>query len=218
MPKVALVLSGCGVQDGSEIHEAVLCLMALQRAGAEVVCCAPDLEFTSVNHLTGRPAEKRNALVESARIARGDVRDVAKVSAKEVDAAVLPGGYGAAKNLCTFAADGPNCRVNEPTAKLLHELHAAGKPIGAACIAPALVARLFGADTHCEVTIGSDAVTAKAIEAMGATHRVATAAQAHVDRKNRIVTTPAYMCAANAAEAWPGIDAMVKETLALIGK
>ena len=110
MPKVALILSGCGVQDGSEIHEAVLCLTALQKAGAEIVYCAPDMDFTSVNHLTGKPGEKRNALVESARIARGNIRDVAKVSAKDVDAAILPGGFGAAKNLCTFAVDGPDCK------------------------------------------------------------------------------------------------------------
>ena len=162
MPKVALVLSGCGVQDGSEIHEAVLCLLALQQAGAEVVCCAPDVDFASVNHLTGKPAEKRNALVEAARIARGVIRDVAKVAAKDVDAAVLPGGYGAAKNLCTFAADGANCKVNEATARLLRDLNAAGKPIGAACIAPALIAKVLGADKHPELTIGDDAGTARA--------------------------------------------------------
>jgi len=218
MPKVALILSGCGVQDGAEIHEAVLCLVALQKAGAEIVYCAPDMEFISVNHLTGKPAEKRNVLVEAARIARGDIRDIAKVSAKDVDAAVLPGGFGAAKNLCTFAVDGPACKVNEPTAKLLRDLKAAGKPIGAACIAPALIAKLFGADNHPELTIGSDAGTAKAIESLGAKHTTATAAQAVVDRKNRIVTTPAYMCAKNAAEAAPGIEAMVREVLALIPK
>ena len=216
MPKVALVLSGCGVQDGAEIHESVLCLLALQQAGAEVVCCAPDMEFTSVNHATGKPGEKRNVLVESARIARGQITDIAKVAAKDVDAAVLPGGFGAAKNLCTFAIDGSNCKVNEPTAKLLRNLHAAGKPIGAACIAPALVAKIFGGDAHPELTIGNDAGTAKALESMGAKHKTATAAQAVVDRKNRIVTTPAYMCGKNAAEAWPGIEAMVKEVMAMV--
>lgn len=216
MPRIALILSGCGVQDGSEIHEAVLCLLALQKAGADIVCCAPDMEFASVNHLTGKPGEKRNVLVESARIARGNIKDIAKVSAKDVDGAVLPGGFGAAKNLCTFAADGPDCRVNEPTAKLLRDLHAAGKPIGAACIAPALVAKIFGSDVHPELTIGNDAGTAKALEKMGAKHKNATAAAAVVDRKNRIVTTPAYMCASNAAEAWPGIEAMVREVLALV--
>ncbi|MEK7468422.1 MAG: isoprenoid biosynthesis glyoxalase ElbB [Planctomycetota bacterium] len=216
MPKVALILSGCGVQDGSEIHEAVLCLLALQQAGAEIVFCAPDMECTSVNHATGKPGEKRNVLVESARIARGQIRDIAKVAAKDVDAAVLPGGFGAAKNLCTFAVDGADCKVNEPTAKLLRDLHAAGKPIGAACIAPALVAKIFGGDAHPELTIGNDAGTAKALEAMGAKHKSASAGQAVVDRKNRIVTTPAYMCAKNAAEAWPGIESMVKEVLALV--
>ena len=218
MPKVALILSGCGVQDGSEIHEAVLCLLALQMSGAEIVYCAPDMEFTSVNHLTGKPAEKRSVLVESARIARGSIRDIAKVSAEEVDAAILPGGFGAAKNLCTFAVDGPACTVNEPTARLLRDLKAAGKPIGAACIAPALIAKLFGRDNHVELTIGSDPGTARALEAMGAKHRNAPAGQAVVDRQNRIVTTPAYMCAKDAADAWPGIEAMVRETLALVGK
>ncbi len=216
MPRIALILSGCGVQDGSEIHEAVLCLAALQKAGAEIIYCAPDMEFTSVNHLTGKPGEKRNVLVESARIARGNIKDIAKVSAKDVDGAVLPGGFGAAKNLCTFAADGPDCKVNEPTAKLLRDLHSAGKPIGAACIAPALVAKIFGNDLHPELTIGDDAGTAKALEKMGAKHKITSASAAVVDRKNRIVTTPAYMCAKDAAEAWPGIEAMVKEVLALV--
>jgi enhancing lycopene biosynthesis protein 2 len=218
MPKIALVLSGCGVQDGSEIHEAVLCLLALQQAGAGVVFCSPDMEFTSVNHVTGKPAEKRNVLVESARIARGQIKDIAKVSAKDVDGAVLPGGFGAAKNLCTFATDGPNCKVNEATAKFLKDLHAAGKPIGAACIAPALIAKIFGGDLHPELTIGDDAGTAKALEKMGAKHRNATAAQSVVDRKNRIVTTPAYMTAGNAAEAWTGIEAMIKDVLELVSR
>ncbi|MCE9584754.1 MAG: isoprenoid biosynthesis glyoxalase ElbB [Planctomycetes bacterium] len=218
MPRIALILSGCGVQDGSEIHEAVLCILALQKAGADVVFCAPDMEFTSVNHLTGKPGEKRNVLVESARIARGNIKDIAKVSAKDLDGAVLPGGFGAAKNLCTFAVDGPGCKVNEPTAKLLRDLHAAGKPIGAACIAPALIAKIFGGEAHPELTIGDDPGTAKALEAMGAKHKIATAAQAVVDRKNRIVTTPAYMCAKDAAEAWPGIEAMVNDVLGLVSR
>ncbi|NUN50535.1 MAG: isoprenoid biosynthesis glyoxalase ElbB [Candidatus Brocadiae bacterium] len=216
MLRVALVLSGCGVQDGAEIHESVLCLVALQQRGAEVVYCAPNVEFQSVNHLTGAAGETRNVLVESARIARGKIRDIAGLGASEVDAAVLPGGFGAAKNLCTFASDGAGCRVNEATATFLRALHAAGKPIGAACIAPALLAKLFGSELHPELTIGSDAGTAAALESMGAKHVTATAGQAVVDRKNLLVTTPAYMCAASAAAAWPGIDAMVKQTLALV--
>src|SRR5262245_61152748 len=144
MPKVGVILSGCGVQDGSEIHEAVLTLLALDRAGADVVVFAPDKpQADVVDHVTSKAAnEKRNVLQESARIARGKIVDVAKAKVDELDAVILPGGFGAAKNLSTFASAGADCEVDENVAKLLRGMHKAGKPIGALCIAPAVLAKV----------------------------------------------------------------------------
>ena len=145
-PKIGVVLSGCGVKDGSEIHEAVSILIALDRRGAEIVCMAPNIpQAETTNHLTGKPAgERRNVLEESARIARGKIRDLSSVKAADLDGVVLPGGFGAAKNLCSFATEGPQCKVNDQVARLLNDLRAAGKPIGLACIAAVIAARLFG--------------------------------------------------------------------------
>lgn len=219
MAKIGVVLSGCGVQDGSEIHESVLTLLALSRMGAEAVCMAPNADQPQViNHLTGRPAsEKRNILVESARIARGKIRDIAEVKASEVDALIFPGGYGAAKNLCTFAGEGADCKVNPDVARLVREVHAAGKPIGAICIAPALMAKIFeGAGI--ELTIGNDPGTAQALKKMGQKHKDCNVNQIWVDSRHQIVTTPAYMLAKNIAEAWQGIEKLVNEVLSLVQK
>jgi enhancing lycopene biosynthesis protein 2 len=213
--KVGVILSGCGVQDGSEIHEAVLTMLALDRAGAEIVLMAPDKpQKDVVDHRAGKPAtEKRNVLAESARIARGKIRDIAGVKADELDAVVLPGGFGAAKNLSTFAADGAKCTVDESVAKLLREMHKQEKPIGALCIAPAILARVFGQGV--EITIGNDAGTAKALEAMGAKHFDATVTEVVVDEKNRIVTTPCYMYDARISEVAVGAEKAVHAVLAL---
>lgn len=213
--RVGVILAGCGVQDGSEIHEAVITLLALDRAGAEAVCLAPDLELQAVNHLTGKATdERRSALVESARIARGKVRDVAKVTAADVDALIFPGGLGAAKNLCDFASKGPGCTVHPGVEKLARAVHAAGKPIGAMCIAPVLVAKLFGIE-HPSLTIGADVETARAIEAMGARHEDRGVNEVVIDRDRRLVTTPAYMLAKSISEAAGGIEALVREVLAM---
>jgi enhancing lycopene biosynthesis protein 2 len=216
MVKVGVVLSGCGFLDGSEIHEAVLTLLALDRAGASAVCLAPDIEQKSVvNHRTGNPAESvRNVLEESARIARGKVQDVAKVKAADLDALVLPGGYGAAKNLCDFAAAGAKARVDPGVLKLVRELHAAKKPIAAWCIAPALLAAALK-EAHVALTIGDDTGTAKALEAMGAKHVVCPVTEMRVDEANRIVTTPAYMYDAKIGEVATGIEKAVAELLRL---
>lgn len=217
--KVAVLLSGCGVFDGSEIHESVLTLLALDRAGAEALCCAPDVAQTEVvDHLRGRPAagERRNVLVESARIARGAIRDAAGVGAGDADALILPGGFGAAKNLSDFAARGAEGSAQPEAARLIREFHAAGKPVGLACIAPAVGAlALRGSGARPELTIGSDPGTAAALEAAGAAHVPHGVREAHVDRRNRIVSTPAYMCDARISEVAAGVDAMVGEVLAL---
>ncbi|HKY62514.1 MAG TPA: isoprenoid biosynthesis glyoxalase ElbB [bacterium] len=214
MKKIGILLSGCGVKDGSEIHEAVLTLLAVDRAGAKAVFMAPDVELEEVNHLTGQPTgEKRNVLLESARIARGDIRDLSKVKAQDIDALLLPGGFGAAKNLCNFAFVGADAKPQEDVARLVREVHRAGKPIGAICIAPATIAAILGREAQPSLTIGTDPGTASALEQMGAKHRNCEVREFHVDEKNKIVSTPAYMLATRVSEAAEGIEKLVKKVI-----
>ncbi|HSN55203.1 MAG TPA: isoprenoid biosynthesis glyoxalase ElbB [Candidatus Sulfomarinibacteraceae bacterium] len=213
--KVGVILSGCGVYDGAEIHESVITLLALDRRGAEAVLCAPDRpQLHVVNHLTGEVEEgaSRNVLVESARIARGAIRDVAAVSADELDALILPGGFGAAKNLCDFAVRGAECEVDDGVAALVRAVHAQGKPVAAVCIAPALLARVLGSEGP-ELTIGTDPGTAGALESMGATHVQCPVREFVVDRERKLITSPAYMLAASISEAADGIEGTVKALL-----
>ncbi len=215
--KIGVLLAGCGVKDGSEIHEATLTLYFLDKQGAESLCMAPNKDlFDVVNHITEQPMpEKRNAMVEAARIARGNICDVRTVRADELDGVIIPGGFGSAKNLCTFAKDGPDCRVDEDVARLLRELHAQKKPIGALCIAPALIARLFGKEFSVELTIGTDPATASAMEKMGAVHKKAKVDEIVVDEKNRIVTTPCYMLAQSIKEVGMGVEKLVSKIMEL---
>jgi len=215
MKKVAVLLSGCGVFDGSEIHESVLVLLALDRANARIVCTAPDVpQHHVVNHLTRQPVpgETRNVLVESARIARGNIVPLSQLKPAEVDAVILPGGFGAAKNLCTFALAGPDFQVEPQVARFLSEAHKLGKPLGFVCIAPAIAAKLFGAE-HLEFTIGNDAGTAQALQTAGAHHVNCTVHNVVVDRRLKIVTTPAYMLASRITEAEAGINKLVQAVL-----
>jgi enhancing lycopene biosynthesis protein 2 len=219
--KIGVILSGCGVYDGSEIHEAVITLLAIDRAGAEAVCMAPDIDqMHVVNHLTGdvAEAETRNVLVEAARIARGKIRDLAEVKAAHIDALILPGGFGAAKNLCNFAVKGPDCDVNQDVARILREMFAAKKPVAAICIAPAILSKVLGADhvPH-ELTIGTDAGTAAALSKMGSSHVQCPARDFVVDESIKLVSTPAYMLAGSIAEAAEGIEKTVNALIKLIG-
>ena len=170
--KIGVVLSGCGVMDGSEIHEAVLTLLAIDRAGAEALCMAPDIEQADVvNHLTNQPTkEKRNVLVEAARIARGKIRDIKTVKSNEIDALIFPGGYGAAKNLCNFASKGKEATAHPDVIHLVNNMTQARKPIGAICIAPAILAAIYRGKKKTRLTIGTDAATAKHLTEMGAEH------------------------------------------------
>lgn len=216
--RIGVLLSGCGVNDGAEIHESVLTLLAIDRAGARAVCMAPDkAQLDVVDHAAGKPAgETRNCMVEAARIARGEIQDVARVSAADLDALIMPGGFGAAKNLCTFATQGEECAIDPQVDRLLGELHAAGKPIGAICIAPAVVARHFqGKDTAVTLTIGTDAATAAKLETMGARHEAHPVDEIAVDLANKVVTTPAYMLAGSIKEAAAGIDKLVAKVVEL---
>lgn len=214
--KIGVVLSGCGVRDGSEIHEAVLTLLAIDQAGAEAVCMAPDIELAEVNHLTMEPTgATRKVLVESARIARGNIKDVARVTAAELDALIFPGGFGAALNLCDFGQKGAAASVNPEVARLVREMHAARKPIGAICIAPALIAAILGKQAGPTVTIGSDAGTAAEIEKTGSRHQNCGVTEFVVDSANKIVTTPAYMLGMRISEVAAGITKCVNQVIEL---
>ncbi|XP_062060523.1 LOW QUALITY PROTEIN: glutamine amidotransferase-like class 1 domain-containing protein 3, mitochondrial [Lepus europaeus] len=225
--KVAVVLSGCGVYDGTEIHEASAILVHLSRGGAEVQIFAPDVpQMHVIDHTKGQPAgsETRNVLKESARIARGKITDLAQLSVANHDAAIFPGGFGAAKNLSTFAVDGKDCKVHRDVERVLKEFHGAGKPIGLCCIAPVLAAKVL---RGVEVTVGHEqeeggkwphAGTAEAVKALGAKHCVKDVTEAHVDGKNKVVTTPAFMGEAALHHIHDGIGLMVKKVLELTGK
>jgi len=217
MKKIGVVLSGCGVRDGSEIHEAVFALLAIDQAGCEAVCMAPNVDFAVTDHLSMQESgERRNMLVESARIARGNIRDIKDVKAADLDAIIFPGGFGAAKNLCDFALKGAEASVNPQVARLLKEMAVARKPIGAICIAPVVIASVLGKEYAATVTIGTDSGTAAEIEKTGAKHQKCPVTEFVVDAKNKIVSTPAYMLANRISEAYEGIEKCVKEVIKLI--
>ena len=218
--RIGVILSGCGVYDGSEIHEAVITLLAIDRAGAEAVCMAPDVpQMHVINHLLGEPAEgeSRNVLVESARIARGNIKDIATVNTADIDALILPGGFGAAKNLCDFALQGPDCTVNTEVARLIKEMHAAKKPIAAICIAPAVLSRVLGNEEIAHrLTIGNDEDTAEALNKMGTNHIQCPVSEFVIDQENMLISSPAYMLADNISEAAEGIEKTVQALIGLI--
>ncbi len=215
MKKVGVILSGAGVYDGSEIHEAVLTLLAISRQGAQAVCFAPDKQQSEViNHLTGEPqAESRNVLIESARIARGKVQSLTEASVNDLDALIVPGGFGAVKNLSNFASLGSACRVDEGLKALVQAMHQAGKPLGFICIAPAMLPKIF--DFPLRLTIGTDIDTAEVLEEMGAEHVPCPVDDIVVDEEHKVVTTPAYMLAEDIAQAATGIEKLVARVLVL---
>ena len=217
--KVAVILSGCGVFDGSEIYESVITLLSLDKAGAQVQCFAPNIQQMHViNHLTGEVAEgeSRNVLVEAARLVRGEIKDLSEARVEDFDAVILPGGFGAAKNLCDFAIKGSELTVNDDLADFIQGMHQAKKPVGLMCIAPAMVGKLFGEGVH--FTIGNDLETAAAIEATGAVHEPCPVNNICIDGTNNLVTTPAYMLAGSIGEAASGIEKLVEAVLAQIAK
>ena len=218
--KFAIILSGNGVYDGAEIHESVFTLLALDQAGADILCCAPDKpQAKVVDHRTKNDTdEQRNVLVESARIARCEITPLSQVDAKSIDALIFPGGFGAAVNLCTFAVDGPNCSVDPDVESLVSDMIEMKKPIGAICIAPAMLARILGKkNVPAKLTIGTDAGTADAINKMGARHCDCSATEMVVDPKHKIVSTPAYMVGKGPADVCEGIRKCVDELLKMIG-
>lgn len=211
MKKIAVVLSGCGFKDGSEITEAVSSLIALSAEGASYQCFAPDTEFKTTNHINDNGGQSRNVLTESARICRGDIQDIKKLSEADYDALLFPGGYGAALNLCNWAKHGSKCDVNKDVEISIQNFYKASKPIGAICIAPALIARVLGQE-NITVTIGNDKETAQEIEKTGAQHEDCQVDDFITDRAHKIITTPAYMYGdAKPNMVFTGISKLVKE-------
>ena len=220
MKKVGVVLSGCGVYDGAEIHESVITLLAIDRAGAQAVCMAPNVDqMHVVNHVTGEEAagEKRNVLVESARIARGEIKDISTVKAEDIDALVFPGGFGAAKNLSSFAVKGENCDVHPEVLRLVKEFAAKQKPQAVLCIAPAMMAKIYeDAPKKPVLTIGNDKETSGKIEIMGSRHQDCAANDFVFDAENKIVSTPAYMLGQSISEVAEGIEKTINKLVQMI--
>jgi len=208
--KIAVVLSGCGFKDGSEITEAISTLIVLSKKGAEYKVFAPNLDIEAVDHASGISSGKRNALSESARISRGDITDLSHLNVDHFDGIVFPGGYGAAKNLSNWAIKGAACEVLPLVKKVLTEFHRQEKPICAICIAPTLVAKVLG-QHGVELTIGNDPETAAEIEKTGAQHIECKVNDYVTDRRNKIITTPAYMYDAKPHEVYKGIKGAIKE-------
>ena len=216
MAKIGVCLSGCGVNDGAEIHESVITALTLDRAGAEIIYTAPDVVQTKVvNHITGDEMnETRNVLVESARIARGDITDLAQLTSDDMDALLFPGGFGAALNLCDFALKGADCHIHREVNRIIQEMLTVQKPLGFICIAPALFARAVKtADMTAKITIGNDKATANQIEKLGSQHEICSVDDCIVDEENKIVSTPAYMLAGNISEAASGIEKLVHQIM-----
>ena len=219
MKKIGVLISGCGVNDGAEIHESVITMLALDRAGVETVMMAPNIDqMHVVNHYTGQEMDEfRNVLVESSRIARGNIKDMAEVTGNDIDALIIPGGFGVVKNLCDYAMAGSECSINPDVFRLVTEVHLLKKPIGAICIAPAMMAKILGEqDESAEMTIGSDESTANDIKTMGSTHVTCPVTEMIVDKEKKIITTPAYMEAQSIKEAAEGIEKLVVEILSMV--
>ncbi|MCW8796297.1 MAG: isoprenoid biosynthesis glyoxalase ElbB [Chlorobium sp.] len=217
MKKIGVLLSGCGVMDGTEIHEAVLTLLALDIAGAEAVCIAPDIDQHHViNHASGEEmkGETRNVLVESARIARGNIKNLKDIDSLNLDALILPGGFGAAKNLSDYAFKGAEFTVLPEVEQAVRTFYEAKKPLGFICISPVIAAKVLGKD-HVEVTIGRDKQSAENIEAVGATHVNCQVYNIHASSDGKIISTPAYMLGPTIKNVAKGIEKLVNAVVAL---
>ena len=210
--KVGVVLAGCGWLDGAEIQEAVAVLWALDRRGVEVEIFAPNIsQMHVVDHRKGEPDDgARNVLEESARIARGEIRELSDAKASDLDVLILPGGFGAAKNLCSFAVEGPEMSVLPELEALINGFADAQKPMGFICIAPVIAAKVLSPRyEQLTLSIGNDPGTAAAIESMGARHAETKPGEFHFDQRARVGSTPAYMLGPSIAPVFDGIDRLV---------
>ncbi|MCX6283866.1 MAG: isoprenoid biosynthesis glyoxalase ElbB [Bacteroidetes bacterium] len=215
MKKFAVVLAGCGVFDGAEITEAVLTLLAIDKAGATSQCFAPDIEqYHVIDHLHKKPAgEKRNVLTEAARITRGDIKPLSEFSASGFDAIIFPGGFGAAKNLCSWAYKGDDAKVNPEVEKAVRAMHEAGKPIGAMCIAPVILGILF---RGAKLTTGQDPASGSFIEKKGNKYVQADHGQVVIDPVHKLFTTPCYMLDATISQIAEGTQNIVNEMIKML--
>jgi enhancing lycopene biosynthesis protein 2 len=213
--KFAVILSGCGVLDGAEIHESVMTLYAIAKNGGVYEVFAPDIQqLHVVNHYNQKEMPgPRNVLIESARIARGRISPLSKFNAANFDALIFPGGFGVAKNLCDYAFKDADCTVNEEVAAAIRSMAKAGKPIGALCISPVLLAKVL---ENVTVTLGNDPASARSVEKMGALHKITTHGQVVIDEKHKLVTSPCYMLDANIIQISEGIDHTVKVMMELM--
>ena len=214
MKKVAVILAGCGTRDGSEINETVTLLLALDQHNIEYQAFAPDENQYEVdNHVTGQcTMEKRNMMVEAARIVRGNILPITKFNANDYDALLFPGGTGTAKNIFTYAIDGIDFKVNKEVEKAIKDIHAQGKPIGAMCIAPLMVAKVLG---NVNVTMGSgNCRQAKELPMIGCKHTETTHGGVAIDKENKVYSTPCFMLDATLKDvyqgAWNLVEAMIK--------
>jgi len=212
MKKFAIILAGCGVYDGSEIHEAVMSMYAVMKNGAEYQLFAPDMtQHHVVNHLTGAEMpETRNVLVESARIARGKIKPLTELDMRDFDALLFPGGFGVAKNLCSFAFKGADCDVHPQVSKVVRDAVSLRKPIGALCISPVLLAKILGDVT---ITVGPDEDDAANVKAMGAKHIVTKHGEVIIDQKHKLFSTPCYQLSSTIVQIAEGADNIIKAML-----
>lgn len=216
MKPVAVILSGCGVFDGSEIYETVITLLSLDKAGATYQCLAPRMKFNVVDHVTSKPTpEQRDVLTEAARLARGNIKPLDEANAQDYSALIIPGGFGAAKNLSNFAEKGKECSVNEDVLKFAKAIAEQKKPAGYICIAPALISAVYGSGV--KLTIGNDKKTAEVLNSMGNIHQECSVSECIVDEQHKVVTTPAYMLAESISQAAVGIEQLVAQVLRLRG-
>lgn len=214
-PKTAIILSGCGVFDGAEIHEATMTMYAVIKNGGTYQTFAPDIEQHHViNHITGKEMnEKRNVLTEAARIARGNIKPLSELNMEDFDALMMPGGFGVAKNLSSFAFDGSNCTVLPELVNAIRDAVAQNKPIGALCISPAVVAKVL---EGVSVTIGQDKDTASDIEKMGSKHEITNHGEVVVDKTYKVATTPCYMLDATIADIADGAMNVTKAVFEMV--
>lgn len=214
--RIAVILSGCGFYDGAEVQETVLTLLRLDQRGATTQCFAPNIgQLQVINHATGEfMDEKRNVLVESARIVRGAIKDLRQATADDFDALIMPGGFGVAKNLSNFAIKGPQCTIQPDVLALARAFANAGKPVGLMCISPILTTAIYGRGAIC--TIGSDAQTVSQFKKMGAGHRECPVEEIIVDSAHKLVTTPAFMGSKTISEVAEGINKLVDRVLEMI--
>lgn len=220
MKKIAVVLSGCGNRDGSELQETLSLLLAVDKKGWQYQCFAPEGLFEVVSHVDGYnldedveegsvvDVEERDVFVESARIARGDIKPLSEYRPADFDALFLPGGMGAARNLSTFAYEGEKMMVIDILHDAILETYRAQKPIAAMCIAPMILARVLGR-YEITLTLGNTCPASEVAQALGARHQICSATEVCVDADHKIVTTPAYMVASRISEIFAGGEALV---------